>query len=257
MAAGSRDISQGGVAWAVVAHYLADGIVLRTYKLGESDRILHLLDPNRGKIRAVAKGVRKPGSRFGGRLEAFGHVQVQLYEGRSLDTVTQAELLNAHEGVREDWVASACAATMVEACDHLAQEGERATSMFLLLKDALGVLAAGPARPAAVLDAFLIRLAVLEGFRPSLDACTTCGRTDDLVSFHVGGGGVLCAADTPSGLQRLAPDSLAALQLLASGPWREISEGTDALPRNVGALIRAYLSHHLATNLRAWESVPR
>ncbi|HUG85652.1 MAG TPA: DNA repair protein RecO, partial [Euzebya sp.] len=201
-----------------MAHYLAEGIVLRTYKLGEADRILHILDPNRGKVRAVAKGVRKPGSRFGGRLEAFGHVQLQLYEGRSLDTITQAELVQAHEGVRQDWVASACAATMVEACDHLAQEGERATSMFLLLKDALGVLAAGPARPAAVLDAFLLRLAVLEGFRPTLDACVRCGTGTDLVSFDLAGGGVLCAAHTPAGLQRLAPESLAALQLLAEGP---------------------------------------
>jgi DNA repair protein RecO (recombination protein O) len=240
-----------------VAHYLADGIVLRTYKLGEADRILHILDPNRGKVRAVAKGVRKPGSRFGGRLEAFGHVQLQLYEGRSLDTVTQAELIEAHEGVRTDWVASACAAAMAEACDHLAQEGERATSMFLLLKDALGVLAAGPARPAAVLDAFLLRLTTLEGFQPSLDACTTCGVTEDIASFHIGGGGVRCAAHTPADLQRLAPDSLAGLRLLESGPWLEIAQGTEALPRNVGALVRAYLSHHLATTLKAWESVPR
>lgn len=239
-----------------MAHYLADGIVLRTYKLGEADRILHLLDPNRGKVRAVAKGVRKPGSRFGGRLEVFGHVQLQLYQGRTLDTVTQAELLTPHASVRDDWVASACAATMVEACDHLAQEGERATSMFLLLKDALGVLDAGPARPAAVLDAFLLRLAALEGFRPSLDACTSCGEAG-VASFHVSGGGVRCSAHTPAGLQRLAADSLAGLRLLAAGPWREIAQGTEALPRSVGSLVRAYLSHHLATNLRAWDSVPR
>ena len=240
-----------------MAHYLADGIVLRTYKLGEADRILHVLSPIRGKVRAVAKGVRKPGSRFGGRLEAFGHVQLQLYQGRSLDTITQAELIEAHAGVRDDWVASACAATMVEACDHLAQEGERATSMFLLLKDALGVLAAGPARPAAVLDAFLLRLSALEGFRPTLDVCVTCGAAAELVSFNLAGGGVLCGAHTPAGLQRLAPESLLALQMLAEGAWREVAQGTEPLPRNVGALVRAYLSHHLATNLKAWESVPR
>lgn len=240
-----------------MAHYLADGIVLRTYKLGETDRILHILSPNHGKIRAVAKGVRKPGSRFGGRLEPFGHVQLQLYEGRNLDTVTQAELIQPHEAVRGDWVTSACAATMVEACDSLAQEGERATSMFLLLKDALGVLSAGPARPAAVLDAFLMRVAVLEGFRPALDACMTCGATTDLASFHIGGGGVLCARDTPAGSQRVAPDALDGLRLLTSGSWREVSQGQTALPRSVGAMVRSYLSYHLATTLRAWESVPR
>lgn len=240
-----------------MAHYLADGIVLRTYKLGEADRILHILSPNRGKLRAVAKGVRRPGSRFGGRLEPYGHVSLQLYEGRSLDTITQVELLEPHEGLRTDWVASACAATMAEACDHLAQEGERATGMFLLLKDAFGVLASGPERPAAVLDAFLMRVAILEGFRPSMDACITCGQATDVAAFHVGGGGVLCLADTPPGLQRLAPDALAGLRLLTSGDWTTIAQGEEALPRSVGALVRAYLSHHLATNLRAWEAVPR
>jgi DNA repair protein RecO (recombination protein O) len=240
-----------------VAHYLADGIVLRTYKLGEADRILHVLDPNRGKIRCVAKGVRKPGSRFGGRLEPFGLVRLQLYEGRSLDTVSQAELIRPHEHVREDWVASACAATMVEACDHLAQEQQRATGMFLLLKDALAVLDAGPARPAAVLDAFLLRLAAQEGFRAALEACTTCGSSEDLVAFHVGGGGVLCRRDAPPGLQRLADDALDGLRLLADGPWREVAQGRDPMPRSVGALVRAHLSHHLAANLKAWGAVPR
>ena len=240
-----------------MAHYLADGIVLRTYKLGEADRILHVLDPNRGKIRCVAKGVRKPGSRFGGRLEPFGLVRLQLYEGRSLDTVSQAELLEPHVQVREDWVASACAATMAEACDQMAQEQQRATSMFLLLKDALGVLDAGPLRPAAVLDAFLMRLAVLEGFRPALDACTTCGATADLVAFHVGGGGVLCRRDAPPGLQHLAGDALDGLRLLTGGSWTELSQGEEPLPRSVGAMVRSYVGHHLQANLRAWESVPR
>ena len=240
-----------------MGHYLIDGIVLRSYKLGEADRILNILTANRGKVRAVAKGVRKPGSRFGGRLEAFGHVQLQLYEGRSLDIVSQAELITSFVEVRQDWVASACAATMAEACDKLAQEGERATSMFLLLKDALGVLAAGPRHPARVLDAFLMRLSVLEGFRPGLDACVTCGTTENLLSFHVGGGGVLCATDTPSGLQRMSQEALGQLRLLTEGSWTDISEGPEPMPRHVGALVRSYLSYHLSTNLKAWEAVPR
>jgi DNA repair protein RecO (recombination protein O) len=240
-----------------VGHYLADGIVLRTYKLGEADRILHVLDPNRGKIRCVAKGVRRPGSRFGGRLEPFGLVRLQLYEGRSLDTVSQAELLEPHADVRSDFAASACAATMVEACDHLAQEGQRATAMFLLLKDALGVLDAGPVRPAAVLDAFLVRLAGLEGFRPSLDVCAVCGGAEDLVAFGVGAGGVLCRGDAPVGLQHLADDALRGLRLVAEGPWAEVAQGQQPLPRAVGAMVRSYLTYHLSTDLRAWAAVPR
>ncbi len=240
-----------------VGHYTVDGIVLRSWKLGEADRIINLLSPNRGLVRGVAKGVRRVGSRFGGRLEPFGHVSAQLYEGRSLDTITQVELLTPNAGVREDWVTSACAATMAEACNHLAQEGERATGMFLLLRDALAVLDAGPARPAAVLDAFLLRLAALEGFSPSLDACTHCGEAADLAAFHVAGGGVLCATHTPRDLQRITPGTLTALTLLADGDWTTIAQGADPLPRRVGALVRAYLSHHLATTLKAWEAVPR
>lgn len=240
-----------------VGHYTVDGIVLRSWKLGEADRIINLLSPNEGLVRGVAKGVRRVGSRFGGRLEPYGHVSAQLYEGRSLDTITQVELLTPHAGVREDWVASACAATMAEACDHLAQEGERATGMFLLLKDALAVLDAGPPRPAAVLDAFLLRLAAMEGFRPSLDACVTCGTAEDLAAFHVTAGGMLCRVHTPADLQRITPGTLTALHLLAEGGWAEIARGTDPLPRRVGAMVRAYLSHHLATTLKAWEAVPR
>ncbi|MFW6010175.1 MAG: DNA repair protein RecO, partial [Actinomycetota bacterium] len=83
-----------------MATYREQGIVLRSYKLGETDRIVHLLGQRRGKIRAVAKGVRRPGSRFGGRLEVFSHVDLQLYEGRNLDVVSQAELVASHAAVR-------------------------------------------------------------------------------------------------------------------------------------------------------------
>jgi hypothetical protein len=108
-----------------MATYRDQGIVLRTYKLGETDRIVILLTQGRGKVRAVAKGVRRPGSRFGGRLEPYGHVDLQLYEGRSLDIINQAELLDAHAGIREDWGRSACASVMVEA-DRRGRAGGRA-----------------------------------------------------------------------------------------------------------------------------------
>src|SRR5215212_2162225 len=110
-----------------MALYREQGIVLRTYKLGETDRIVNLLTQGRGKVRAVAKGVRRPGSKFGGRLELFSHVDLQLYEGRELDIVTQAELVASFTAVREDFVLSACGSTMVEAADRVAQVDERST----------------------------------------------------------------------------------------------------------------------------------
>ena len=106
-----------------MATYRERGIVLRTWKLGETDRILSLLTAGRGKVRAVAKGVRRPGSRFGGRLEPYSLVDLQLYEGRSLDGINQAELVAPHAAVREEWGRSAAAAVMVELVDGVAQEG--------------------------------------------------------------------------------------------------------------------------------------
>ncbi len=108
-----------------MATYRDQGIVLRTWKLGETDRILSLLTSGHGKVRAVAKGVRRPGSRFGGRLEAYSCVDLQLYEGRSLDGISQAELVAPHAAVRADFVRSACAAVMAEVVDSVAQEGQR------------------------------------------------------------------------------------------------------------------------------------
>src|SRR5680860_1084881 len=107
-----------------MALYREQGLVLRTYKLGETDRILHLLTPGRGKVRAVAKGVRRPGSRFGGRLEPFSHVDLQLYEGRNLDLISQAELITPFAKVRADFGLSACGSAMAEGADRVAQEEE-------------------------------------------------------------------------------------------------------------------------------------
>jgi len=236
-----------------VALYRVQGIVLRTYKLGETDRIVHLLSPNRGKVRAVAKGVRRPGSRFGGRLEPFSLVDVLVYEGRSLDVITQAELVTSHTTVREDFDRSACGSAMVEACDRLSQEAEGATGMFLLLRDALGALAAGPRSPALLLDAFLLRLAAVEGFRPVLDRCVSCGRQDGLVAFHLAEGGVRC--DGCAGAGRLS-EAVAGLADLLEAGWDELGARPPA-GRSSAALVRSWFTHHLATELRSWELVGR
>ncbi len=241
-----------------MSSYREHAIVLRTYRLGETDRILHLLSPNRGKIRAVAKGVRRPGSRFGGRLEPFSLVDLQLHEGRNLDIVTQAELVRSHHAVREDWVRSACGATMVEACDKLAQEGERATGMFLLLRDGLAALDGpadhAPTSPALVLDAFLLRLAAQAGYRPQIEGCMACGGPP--AAFHLGDGGMLCHRCAHPDQQRLADDVLAGLHLLLEAPWHTVvAAGPPS--RTLGTLVHSYFRHHLATDLKAWELVPR
>ena len=116
------------------------GIVLRGYPFGESHRIVVLVSPNHGKLRTVAKGVRKTKSRFGGRLEPFTHVDVVLYEGKNLDTITQVSTINAFGELRNHLDRVLAASTMVEVVDAVVQEDEPSMRMFLLLQRGLTVL---------------------------------------------------------------------------------------------------------------------
>ena len=134
------------------------GIVLRSFPFGEADRIVVMLSQNHGKVRAVAKGVRKTKSRFGGRLEPFTHVDLVLYEGRNLDTITQVSVIEAFPLLRGELGRVLAASTMVEAVDAVSQEGESAHRAFLLLQRGLKALEAGPLHPDLV-AAFLLKIA--------------------------------------------------------------------------------------------------
>lgn len=240
--------------------YREQALVLRTYKLGETDRICHLLSTGQGKVRAVAKGVRRPGSRFGARLEPYSFVDVQLYTGKSLDGISQAELVRSFADVRADWVRSASAQTMVEAADRVAQEGERNVALFLLLRDALVTLDDDPPEPAAVLDAYLLRLASVAGYHPMLTACAACGAPGDHAAFNLAAGGSLCSACAPPGSDPLSEGVLGVLRHLADDPWDQVAVGAagpGAARRSAAALVLSYLTHHLGAPLRAWELVPR
>ena len=136
--------------------YKEQGIVLRSIKLGEADKIVTILTQGSGKIRAVAKGIRKTRSRFGARLEPFTHVSLLLYRGRSLDTVTQAEILGPFTTVRGSFGLIAAGETMVESADKVAEEHERNVRLFLLLLSGLRSLERRPNDPAAVAEAFLL-----------------------------------------------------------------------------------------------------
>jgi DNA repair protein RecO (recombination protein O) len=242
-----------------MATYREQGIVLRTYKLGETDRIVNLLTTGRGKVRAVAKGVRRPGSRFGGRLEPYSLVDLQLYEGRNLDVVNQAELVSAHDAVRTDFGLSAAAATMVEAVDAVAQEGERDTRLFLLLRAGLDALDAAPPYPAVFVDAFLLRLAGAQGFHVFTDACARCRAPGPQPFLSVVHGGMLCADCAPVGTKAVDDRVVAAVRLLASDRWAALVEaGEDLATRGTAAsYARAFAEHHLDRRLRSYDLVPR
>jgi DNA repair protein RecO (recombination protein O) len=244
-----------------MATYRDQGIVLRTYKLGETDRIVILLTQGRGKVRAVAKGVRRPGSRFGGRLEPYGHVDLQLYEGRSLDIINQAELLDAHAGIREDWGRSACASVMVEAVDAVAQEGERDNALFLLLRSGLQALDAEPDEPAIFVDAFLLRLAAIVGFHTFIDACAVCRARGPHAFLSVKAGGTLCSDCAPAGTRAVDAEVVEAVRLLVTpGEWASLPALAARRPqarRTAASYARAFLEHHLDRRLKGYELVPR
>ena len=242
-----------------MALYREQGIVLRTYKLGETDRIVNLLTQGRGKVRAVAKGVRRPGSKFGGRLEPFSHVDLQLYEGRSLDMISQAELITPFDEVRDDFALSACGSAMVEAADRIAQEDERSNRLVLLLLEGLRALSAAPPHPSAVLDAFLLRLASVAGYHPYLDACASCGTPGAHAVFHLAAGGVLCPTCAPAGSHAFDPRVITLLSSFASGDLRALGRdgGEPRVRRAAGTLVNSFLTYHLGKPLRSWDLVPR
>ncbi|HVM19634.1 MAG TPA: DNA repair protein RecO [Egibacteraceae bacterium] len=242
-----------------MALYREQGIVLRTYKLGETDRIVNLLTQGRGKVRAVAKGVRRPGSKFGGRLEPFSHVDLQLYEGRNLDVISQAELITSFSEVRGDFALSACGSAMVEAADRIAQEDERSNRLVVLLLEGLRALAANPEQPSAVLDAYLLRLASVAGYHPYLDACVHCGAPGRHTVFHMDAGGVLCPACAPPGSHVFDREVIDWMTVLAAGDLRRL-DAAGAQPRirrAAGTLVNSFLTYHLGKPLRAWDLVPR
>ena len=147
--------------------YKEQGVVLRSVKLGEADKIVTVMTQGSGKVRAVAKGIRKTTSRFGARLEPFTHVSLMVYRGRgSLDTVSQAEIVSPFRALRGDLGLFAAGETMLEAVDKVAEEHERNVRLFMLLLTGMRALDARPADPAAVAESFLLKLLSLSGFHP-------------------------------------------------------------------------------------------
>jgi DNA repair protein RecO (recombination protein O) len=239
--------------------YREQGIVLRTYKLGETDRILNVLTPGRGKVRAVAKGVRRPGSRIGGRLEPFSHVDLQLYEGRNLDIVNQVELITSFDEVRTDFALSACGSTMAEAADRVAQEAEGSNRLFLLLLDGLRALTRFPGQPALLLDAYLFRLASVAGYHPYLEACAECGAPGRHGVFAIAVGGSLCAGCAPPHSRALDPSVIDLLHDLGVADWPALaaSAAQPRVRRAAGAVVNSFLTYHLGKPLKSWDLVPR
>ena len=234
--------------------YREQGIVLRSMKLGEADKIVTVLTQGSGKVRGVAKGIRKTTSRFGARLEPFTHVNLMLYRGRgSLDTITQAEIVAPHLHIREDLGRFAAAETMVEAIDKVAQEHERSTRLVLLLLGGLRALDACPADPVAVAESFVLKLLSVSGFHPSITACAVCG-SRDVRLWSSGLGGAVCASCADSGAGSVSPGALALLERLATVDLSEAGRTLEAdarVHREARGLLFGFTEYHLERRMRS------
>jgi len=238
--------------------YRDEGVVLRTIKLGEADRIVTVLTLGHGKVRAVAKGVRKTSSRFGSRLEPMTRVGLQCYRGRELDVVTQAETLEANRGLREQYTLLTHAIPMLEEVDGVAQEHEPNPALYRMLTGALRAL--GELQNPVVTSAFFWKLLSLEGFHPMLDACARCGEGDEttangdhaLVAFDLDEGGVLCRACARGGGRPLSYPALDLLRRILGGGLNGVFAQTPGPETHeVEQLGIRAVEHHVERRLRS------
>lgn len=238
--------------------YRDEAIVLRTQKLGEADRIVTLLTRTQGKVRGVAKGVRRTKSRFGARLEPCMVVDVQLYEGRSLDTVTQAETLAPYgDVIARDYTAWTAATAMLETADRLTEEREPAVQQFLLLAGALRSLAGGEHDPGLVLDAYLLRSLAVAGWAPSFHDCARCGADGPHRAFNIASGGTVCPSCRTPGSAAPAPATMELLASLLAGDWVVADASVPQHRREGSGLVAAFLQWHLERGVRSLRLVER
>jgi DNA repair protein RecO (recombination protein O) len=278
-----------------VQGYRDDGVVLRTQKLGEADRIITLLTRHNGRVRAVAKGVRRTKSRFGARLEPFTHVDVLIHPGRSLDVITQAEAIRAYgTPLVSDYPKYTAGTAMLETAERFTPvEKEPAIRQFLLLIGGLralgdavepgdlgddgeqdesgvpddaddlgGVVPPGggepPRDPRMVLDAYFLRSLTFAGYAPALAECSRCGAKDKpLVAFAVAAGGMVCADCRPPGAASPAQQTVALMIALLRGDWSQAIRSERRHRVECSGLVAAYLQWHLEHSIRSLRHVER
>lgn len=224
-------------------------VVLRTYKLGEADRIVVLMTRSTGKVRSVAKGVRRTGSKFGSRLEPGSYVAVQLHEGRGeLDLVTQAETVEPFRRTREDLSRLGRAASLLEAVDQLAQDRQPAPRLHDMLVG--GLRTVDERNPPLVAGAFFLKLLAAEGVAPELDACVGCGEEDGELAVALEAGGVRCRSC--GGGRRVSDEALAVSRaVLGGGLSMALGLPEGAVTHEVEALATGALEAHVERRLRS------
>ncbi len=238
-----------------------EAIVLRSIRFGEADRVLHLYSASRGRIGAIAKGSRRPRSRFGGRLEPFFRLQLVLHEGRGdLSTITAADTVSAHPRLRESGPALTAAARACDAVLRLCDAEEPNPGAYNLLCRSLAVLDGdGSDEQSAAVDgaaglatalAFRLKLALATGFAPELAACARCGEADGMAGFSGSAGGVVCEACERDGFP-LSADAHRFMVEALGKPLVQAPAAPESALRQAERAITTTLEHHAHVQLRA------
>ena len=239
--------------------YRDEAIVLRTQKLGEADRIITMLTREHGRIRGVAKGVRRTMSKFGARLEPGSHVEIQLYTGKTFDTVTQVEaIMNYGEAISNDYQRWTIASAILETAERFtAQESEPALEEFQLVVGGMKALAENRYDSSLILDAFLLRSLAIGGYAPSMSQCSRCEKPGPHRYFSLVGGGSVCMDCRPSVSATPAAETLELMGDLISGNWDRAQNSELRFRREASGLVAAYLQWHLERGLRSLPMVER
>jgi DNA repair protein RecO (recombination protein O) len=242
--------------------YRTEAIVLRRHDFGEADRLLTLYARDRGKIRVIAKGARKPQSRKTGHVELFMRTRFLIAEGRNLDIITQAEMVEAYPALREDLVRTTYAAYAAELLDRFTAEEDRNPQLYDLLADALRWFAM-TTQPLLVARFYELQLLQLAGFRPQLFQCVSCGQpvVEQDQRFSAELGGLLCpgceAADRKA--QPVSAAAVKVLRYLQSRPWetvRQLQLRRD-LHAELERVMHYYVTYLLERDLKSTEFLRR
>ena len=237
--------------------YPLQALVLRKTKLGETDTILTLLAADGRQVRAVAKGLRKPGGRFGARLEPYAVCDLMLNTGRSLEIITDARTVASHSGLREDLDRSAAASVVADLLDKISVEGQHEARLYGMSTTTLDVMETAPVESMhALVIAFLVKAMAMHGYRPQLASCACCAQeVGESRQFSVAGGGSLCpqcgALDATT--VHFSPEGRAWLEKLLQAKMADIP-GFDmpaAAVSDLFQLVRAFVGFHIPARLKA------
>jgi len=232
--------------------FKTEAVVLRSIRYGEADRVVHLYSSTRGRIGAIAKGSRRPKSRFGGRLEPFFRLNLVLYEGRGdLFTVTGASTVEGHARLRSNGAALGAAGRGCDAVLRLLDSGEANQAAYNLLCSYLALLDADPAASGlGTALAFRLKLALAAGFSPELASCASCGEAEHLAAFSGAAGGVVCASCEGGGFP-LSEESHRFMVDALARPLAEAPAADRRVAAQADRAITETLEHHAHVRLRA------